>query len=225
MLKKIIASAMLMPAMTLGLYAAPALGWFSSDDLTVKVKNSNSASVSNYVTSVAATGGNLSQGGAGGGAGDGGDVKWTDDDNNGGNGGNAGDGGDSDVITGDATSKVLVANDVNYNKTKVSSSCDCEEADGDTLLKVKNYNHANVGNSVGAGADTGLNASFGGNSGSCDCPSAGDGGDVKGSDDNNDGGDGGDAGDGGYGFIHSGDAYAKAKVFNKVNTSVTRIRR
>lgn len=226
MLKRIVASTMLMPALTLSLYATPALAYFDflSDDTTVMVKNSNSAEVKNYVDTSASTGGNTANGGSGGGAGDGGDVKWSGANNNGGNGGDGGNGGVADVITGNASAKTLVSNDVNSNKTKISSSCDCVNENGDVELKVKNYNSAYVGNDVKTKAKTGHNEANGGDAG-CGCEGGGDGGDVKGSGEGNDGGNGGDAGDGGYGFVSTGDAYSKTKVFNKVNTNVTRIRR
>jgi len=226
MIKKIITSSVLLPLLSVGLYATPALAWhWNDDDLTVSVKNDNNATVKNYVDTTASTGGNNATGGSGGAAGDGGDVKWSDDNNTGGNGGNGGNGGDATIFTGNATAGTLVANDVNYNKTKITSSCDCEEQDGDVEIKVKNKNQAYVKNDVETKAKTGYNTATGGDSG-CECGNGGgDGGDVKGSDDDNDAGDGGDAGNGGDAYIDTGNALSGTEVVNLVNHNVTRIRR
>ena len=83
----------------------------------------------------------------------------------------------------------------------------------DRDITVINYNKDTaVTNVVKVDAFTGTNLAAGGDGGA--------GGDVSG---RGTGGDGGNGGDGGT--IVTGDAYAKAKVINLVNTNITRIRR
>lgn len=214
---------MLVPLMSVGLYATPALAWHWSNNSDITVTNNNGAYVKNDVDVSASTGGNDANGGTGSAAGNGGDVNNSDDNNTGGNGGNGGDGGDGGVIvTGNAVAVSEIANDVNYNKTKISVSCDCEDVDDVT---VTNINNAKVKNYVDVKAKTGYNDANGGDAG-CDCVGGGDGGDVINSDDDNDAGDGGDAGNGGAGgTIVTGHADGYSGVINLVNTNVTRIRR
>jgi hypothetical protein len=115
------------------------LPWFmkkKSGD--VKVKNYNSATVTNNVESEAETGENDADGGDGDSGGDGGDATGSEDhhtpwwgwgwygpnndggENTGGDGGNGGDGGDGgDILTGEAYSDVYVVNKINRNVTRV----------------------------------------------------------------------------------------------------------
>src|SRR3990167_4682352 len=181
MLKKLIASTMLMPLLSIGLYATPALaGHWNNNDITVT--NVNSAYVKNNVEVSASTGGN---------------------------GGNGGDGGG--ILTGNAFAVSKIKNKVNTNVTSVDP-CDCDVDD----VTVSNNNSARVKNYVGVYAGTGSNNANGG-SGSA----AGNGGSVVHSDEDNTGGNGGNAGHGGNGgVIWTGDAFAKSKIFNKVNTNI-----
>ncbi|MBI2024446.1 hypothetical protein HYT00_03615 [Candidatus Giovannonibacteria bacterium] len=223
MIKKILTSTLLMPALALSLYASPVLAsyehhWSSSDN-DVNVSNTNSAAVKNYVDVSASTGGNTADAGNGGSAGNGGTVSNASDDNTGGNGGNAGSGGTGGIITtGDAGAAAIVANDVNSNRTRVVADCGCR---GDNDVNVGNNNRAYVKNDVDARAKTGRNQANGGDAGS-----AGNGGTVSNASDDNTGGNGGNAGSGGTGGdILTGSAGSLATVFNTVNSNVTRIRR
>ena len=105
-------------------------------------------------------------------------------------------------------------NKVNTDITLID--CDCVDT-GD--ITVNNTDVAVVGTGLGVVADTGLNFVDGGEGGSGG--EGGVGGHFNLNNDNNDGGNGG-SGDNG-GTVNTGDAYAKGKVFNKVNTIVTRI--
>src|SRR3989344_5413047 len=203
MIKKIIASTVLMPAMALGLYAAPVLASMDFENNDVIVKNSNWASVTNVVASSASTGGN---------------------DANGGNGCNGGEGGG--IQTGEAISSAKAVNFVNSNKTSLSLLCGCAEDLDDVegnYIKVKNRNDATVTNVVASGADTGNNVADGGTA-----DNGGNGGSIdnSGEDVENVGtGNGGHGGNGGLGgLVITGGAYSKAKAFNVVNKNVTRIR-
>ena len=214
MLKKLIASTMLMPLLSIGLYATPALaGHWNNNDITVT--NVNSAYVKNNVEVSASTGSNDANGGSGSAAGNGGSVNYSDDGNAGGNGGNGGNGGDGGgILTGNAFAVSKIKNKVNTNVTSVDP-CDCDVDD----VTVSNNNSARVKNYVGVYAGTGSNNANGG-SGSA----AGNGGSDVHSDEDNTGGNGGNAGHGGNGgVIWTGDAFAKSKIFNKVNTNITRI--
>ena len=211
-------------AMALSLSVTPAFAydWHGGGDDDVTVSNKNSAYVSNNVGASSNTGSNTANGGdASDGAGDGGDVKHSDDGNTGGDGGNGGNAGDGGYVeTGNATTVVLIGNEVNTNKTKVNL-CGCEE-DNNGDVTVKNRNKAKVKNNVGASSDTGSNNADGGTA----YGSAGSGGDVKGSDDDNTGGNGGDAGDGGNGGdVYTWDAETAVDIVNVVNRNVTRVRR
>ena len=200
--------------------ASPASASHWGEDITVT--NTNDAYVKNDVDVTASTGSNDANGGyAGGGAGSGGSVNNSDDGNTGGNGGNAGNGGDGGVIlTGNASAGSLITNDVNYNKTKITVDCGCNDVDDVT---VTNTNNARVKNYVDVKAKTGRNNANGGGAGD---NSAGSGGSVNNSDDGNTGGNGGDAGSGGWGgLIGTGDAEAGSLVVNVVNTNITRVRR
>ena len=211
---------MLMPLLSIGFYATPALanGWqWNNNDITVT--NVNSAYVKNDVDVSASTGSNDANGGSGSAAGNGGDVQSSNSGNAGGDGGNGGDGGDGGgILTGDAFAVSKIKNKVNTNVTEIDP-CDCDVDD----VTVTNINQAAVKNYVDVKAKTGYNDANGGNAG-CDCEGGGDGGNVQNSNSGNTGGDGGNAGDGGDGgVIVTGHAFAKSKIFNKVNTNITRI--
>src|SRR3989344_2377450 len=86
-------------------------------------------------------------------------------------------------------------------------------------------NISNKSNDVETKAKTGYNTATGGDSG-CECGNGGgDGGDVKGSDDDNDAGDGGDAGNGGDAYIDTGNALSGTGWVNLVTQNVKGIRR
>jgi hypothetical protein len=230
MIKKIVTSTVLMPAMALSLYATPALAsewnwWNNDEEVNVNVTTSNSATVSNTVDVKSSTGGNDANGGTGSTAGDGGDVKGSDDYNQAGDGGNGGNGGDGGVIvTGDAYADALVANDLNYTRVKIDL-CGCSEDDDNGDVNVTTSNSASVSNTLDVRAKTGYNTADGGDASECGCE-AGDGGDVKYSDDHNHAGNGGNNGDAGWGgLISTGNATSYGTAFNTLNTTVVRIRR
>lgn len=232
-----------MPALAMTMSTLPAFasegggGWDhhggQNIDNSVSVSNDNDATVINIVSTEADTGSNTANGGdAYGNGGDGGNGK------NGGNGGNAGNGGDGGIIlTGDATAKSVVINDVNNNDTDVTAaSCGCDDNGGrhhkrgsvDNSVTVNNDNDAKVVNKVSTEADTGENTANGGSA----YGNGGDGGDGSskhghhGWGGGGSGGDGGDAGNGGLGgIISTGNATAKSVVVNRVNTTVTRVQR
>lgn len=88
-------------------------------------------------------------------------------------------------------------------------------------VEVKNNNDAYVKNDVDTTAKTGGNTANGGNGGS-----GGNGGDITNSGDDvelSDTGSGGNGGDGGWATVLTGDATAKSKVINKVNTNITEL--
>ena len=239
MVKKLVASTMLMPALALGLYAAPVLASVDVNGNTVTITNNNTANVTNNVSSEASTGKNDANGGNGAQGGNGGDIynggecqsECSEGDvkesgtGNGGHGGNGGVGGD--IVTGDATAKAKVRNLVNLNRTSLNLFCGCENLDEvkDNTITVSNTNNATVNNDeVEAEAKTGKNDANGGNAGM-----GGNGGEI----DNNGGdevenvstGHGGNGGHGALGgIVLTGSAYAKTKVFNLVNKNVTRLR-
>src|SRR3989344_783439 len=143
MIKKIITSSVLLPLLSVGLYATPALAWHWNNGNDITVTNNNDAYVKNDVDVSASTGCNDANGGTGSAAGNGGDVNHSDDNNTGGNGGNGGNGGEGGVIyTGNAYAGSLINNDVNYNETNVDVDCDCE-GDVDDVT-VTNHNSASV---------------------------------------------------------------------------------
>ncbi|MEK7510094.1 MAG: hypothetical protein AAB567_00850 [Patescibacteria group bacterium] len=214
MISKISLTISMLPALSLGLYAMPAL----AD--TVVVSNSNSAYVLNEVVVVADTGLNSADGGEGGSGGEGGTILFSDDENVGGNGGSGGDGGMGGLVhTGNATAVASVTNLVNTNDTLVDDcACDDDDDDEDFIL-VANGNGALVGNGVGVAALSSGNSSSGGSGGS-----GGDAGDVIASGDENHSGNGGSGGNGSIGgVVHTGNALAGASITNVVNTNITRI--
>src|SRR3989344_7349252 len=202
--------------LAVALAAGPALAWGNhggGSDITVT--NDKTAKVTNNVVVVASTGNNVSAGDSGGDGGDGGvggKVNIDNDGNDGGNGGNGGNGGT--INTGNAYAKSEIKNIVNTDITKIS--CDCEDTDD---ITVDNTDNARVKNNVGVGASTGDNASLGWDGGSGG--NGGVGGKINIDNDDNDGGNGGVGGDGGS--VDTGNAYAKSKVVNIVNTIITRI--
>lgn len=230
MIKKIITSSVLMPLLSVGLYATPAL---ADDVLNISVINNNDAYVTNYVDVTAKTGGNNADGGTGSAAGDGGDIyngNSGDDveDSSTGNGGNGGNGGAGGlIVTGGAVATSYLTNDVNFNKTKIDVPCDCNDF-GNVNITVNNYNDAHVTNHVDVKAKTGHNDANGGDSG-CGCDGGGNGGDINNNGDdvqNSHTGSGGNAGAGGAGgTIITGVADSLSSVVNLVNHNITRIRR
>ncbi|OGF65268.1 hypothetical protein A2Z53_03260 [Candidatus Giovannonibacteria bacterium RIFCSPHIGHO2_02_42_15] len=216
MIKKILASSVLVPMLSLGFYATPALAsWWQNNSDDITVTNVKNAVVLNDVTVVATTGDNSADGGNGGSGGNGGvggNVNINNDNNDGGNGGSGSNGGS--VTTGNAYAKGKVYNKVNTDITKID--CDCVDT-GD--ITVNNTDSALVGNALLVAADTGTNYVDGGAGGSGG--EGGVGGHFNLNNDNNNGGTGG-SGDNG-GTVNTGNAYAKGKVFNKVNTIVTRV--
>lgn len=209
----------------------------------VTVTNNSSALVSNEVVSGANTGGNTAGGSTGGNGGNGGSIKNGGGNQNvnyagtghGGRGGDAGVGGD--VETGAATANASVDNDINYASTTVDL-CHCDGTGaGSGDVTVTNDSGAEVGNLVGAGADTGNNSADGSHGGH-----GGKGGKIanKGGNQNvngsaqaptttGNGGDGGNAGvgngeaGGGSGFVKTGKATSDAKAVNRINHNYTRI--
>ncbi|NBD73548.1 hypothetical protein GVX82_00715, partial [Patescibacteria group bacterium] len=91
---KVLAAASILPALAFVLFAAPAHAGFG-DVISVKVSNTNDATVTNTVDSSVSTGGNRANGGAGGDGADGGENDSTaGDGGDGGEGAEGGEGGD-----------------------------------------------------------------------------------------------------------------------------------
>src|SRR5262245_38156037 len=105
-MKKTIVSTVL-PLVSLGLYAIPAMA--DIENSPVIVKNTNSAVVENLVLVSANSGKNTANGGMAGAGGKGGSVVNSDHDNVGGDGGAGGSAGMGGLITtGDATALVSI---------------------------------------------------------------------------------------------------------------------
>ena len=219
-MKKVIVSTVL-PLVSLGLYAIPAMA--DIENSPVVVKNTNSAVVVNQVVATANSGWNIANGGMAGNGGKGGSVVNSDHDNTGGDGGKGGDAGMGGlIITGDAGAGVILTNDVNNNDTQVGN-CECQTNGDleDSKTKVKNDNGAVLGNGAAAAADTGNNTTNGGEAGK-----GGKGGSIVGSDHGNVGGMGGSAGMGGAGgTITTGMSGSLVTLVNVLNTNITRINR
>lgn len=202
----------------------------SSND--IDVTNSNSASVLNAVVVGANTGNNAVVGGNTGMAGNGGDA--TGKRANAGHGGTSGSANnEATVVTGNATAIGTVNNNINSNRTVVTTDCGCENRKnkgGD--ISVTNRNNAEVGNLVGAEANTGYNAVVGGTTGM-----AGNGGDAisshswsKWNHHHNkgvaNGGNGGNTGStNNEAVVVTGESVADGLVVNVVNSNVTRVAR
>ncbi|HBT81347.1 hypothetical protein A2757_01680 [Candidatus Giovannonibacteria bacterium RIFCSPHIGHO2_01_FULL_48_47] len=127
------------------------------------------------------------------------------------------------VTPGTHTLRVEVKNHGTFNASSNPAGLlyklvvESEKCEGD--ITVTNNNSAYVKNEVDVSASTGGNDANGG-SGSA----AGNGGNVQSSNSGNTGGNGGNGGDGGDGgVILTGNAFAKSKIVNKVNTNVTRV--
>jgi hypothetical protein len=213
-MKKLVAIAI---AFALLASASPALALtFGSD---IEVENSNSAYISNSVWTSALTGGNVIATGDGG-ASDSGKTVAVGGSNATGGAAVGGAGGENsgDITSGNAMASTKVTNDVNTNKTNIKACSGCFSF-GKT--EVENRSKARIGNEVTAGAGTGENGigtGFGGTGDSCKTVA------VGGS--NATGGTAvGGAGGKNSGDIESGDALARTKVVNTVNTNITRIRR
>lgn len=194
MVKTILVSSVLVPVMSLGLFAMPALASHSHGNTTT-ITNENDATVKNYVDASANTGGNTANGGNGGNV------------SNSGTGGNGGWGGT--IGTGDATTLVSISNKVNTNVADVNT-CGCS---GRNTLTVSNENDAYVKNRVDANSNTGDNTANGA-----------DGGSVSGSSHHHhhsSSSTGGNGGDGG--LIGTGNAGTGVEIVNRVNTNITRI--
>lgn len=203
-----------------------------SNDSDIEVTNSNTASVMNTVVVDSNTGGNMVAGGNTGKGGNGGDASGKNA--RAGHGGTSGSTNNEAAIgTGNAAAIGTVKNEINSNRTKVSTNCGCENSGkkiGD--IKVNNSNSSAVGNTVGVLANTGLNAVTGGTTGK-----GGNGGDASGSSyswskwaNHNQG-----AAKGGHGgntgstnntaVVVTGESVADSLVVNVVNRNVTRVNR
>lgn len=196
-----------------------------SSDVEADVDNKDT-SVSNNVTTSASTGGNEANGGEG----------DADADAEGGDATAKAEGGWAVITTGDATAKSYVRNDVNNNTVSAKRDCGCVSnygfgSNGDVDAEVDNKN-TSVSNNVETKAKTGYNDANGGNA---DADADTDAGKKKSYHNFFFGGFGGwgnsNSGDakadaiGGDAVITTGDAYAKSKVVNVVNTNVVRARR
>lgn len=220
------------------------------------VRNNNRAEVMNGVMIGANTGGNIADGSYAGNGGSGGainndgsgeeegsgDVRDSST-GNGGAGGNSGDGGT--IFSGDATTEVMIENDVNSNRTEITRCGGCieevpeevteedttEENDNVTMetangdVRIVSRNEARVGNMVGSMSDTGMNYALGSEAGT-----GGSGGKIQNTGDGDvDTGTTGDGAIGGNsaagGLIQSGVAVSRTHIMNVVNTNVTRLSR
>ena len=202
------------------LSAAPAFA-SHDNDIDVTVRNTDTT-VSNEVLTSANTGGNTADGGSASTlVKKSGNVKGTgNDDNSTSAGGNSSTGGDGGYVeTGDAWAKSKVENNVNSTDIKVKTPCGCE---GDVDVDVKNK-RTGVSNSVLTDANTGVNYTDGGSADTTVKKS----GNVKGTDnDGNATSAGGNSSTGGTaGAVVTGDAWAKTKVTNTVNSTVIRIKK
>ena len=200
-----------------------------------RVTNRNSAFVGNTVTADSNTGGNYAGGadtGNGGNAGDidnngDGDVEESTTGNGGAGGDISGDNSGGTVVTGNAVTVVVIGNDVNSNRTLISSDCGCDE----TRTSVRNKNRAVVLNGVYAGSNTGDNKAKGadtgngGSGGDIDNGGYNDDGDVKESDTGNGGAAGDISGAESGGYVETFDATTQVRVINVVNRNVTRVLR
>ena len=207
------------PAAAYGNHYAP-----QSNDITVT--NSNSAYVNNTVNVGSNTGGNSVTGGNTGGAGEGGDAR--------GSRATAGDGGtsggsnnDGFIQTGNAAALSAISNNINTNRTKVTTDCGCQGRNGGDV-EVTNRSNAKVTNNVTADANTGYNGVAGGTSGA-----AGNGGNASAHswskwNHHNGGATAGNGGNTGtsnnLGTIGTGDALSDSVIVNVVNRNITRVR-
>ncbi|MFZ5559881.1 MAG: hypothetical protein ACOZAL_03780 [Patescibacteria group bacterium] len=190
-------------ALALLAFAVPAL---ALDGAVINVNKFTK--VENSVMVVANTGGNITSGGD---AGSGGTSKAIAIDSSNAYGGsaNGGSGGSNsgDISTGNAYAKAKVVNIVNTSYTAT---------DGGFVLNKNKF--TKVDNEVGVAANSGENSTWGG--------FGGDGGYSKaiafGGSNAYGGSANGGSGGSNSGDISTGNAHAKAKVFNLVNTSITR---
>lgn len=199
-----------------------------SNDITVT--NNNSAYVSNTVSVGSNTGGNSVVGGNTGAAGNGGNAHGSQA--TAGNGGTSGGSSNDGLIqTGDAAALSAISNNINTNRTKVTTDCGCQGRTGGDV-EVTNSSKAKVGNTVEVDANTGYNAVVGGTSGA-----AGNGGNASAHSwskwNHHMAGHGGSAtsGNGGntgtsnnLGTVVTGDALSDSVVVNVVNRNITRVR-
>lgn len=130
-MKKVLIVSALAPMFAIAMVAGTAFAYGP-----ISVSNSNTATISNTVSSVASTGSNTA---------------------NGGNGSDASVGGNAGKITtGSAGSESDVKTAVNGNITLVHASANASS------ISVDNTNSVSLTNSVGAGSATGYNAAGGG---------------------------------------------------------------
>jgi len=179
--------------------AVPALAYHNNSDVTVTT--TNNATVTNTVITGADTGSNIANGGDA--------VNVVS--GNGENGDNDANGGDAgSITTGAATAVADVLNKVNVTRTTVTADCGCK---GDVVVRTRN--NVSVGNAVDTKAFTGYNATDGGYASNV----------VTGSfwGWSTNGGNKADGGKGGE--ITTGESVASSKITNKLNGTVTRVRR
>ena len=178
--------------------AVPALAHHNNSDVTVTT--TNNATVTNTVITGADTGSNTANGGDA--------VNVVS--GKGENGDNDADGGDGGSIT---TAVADVLNKVNVTKTTVTADCGCK---GDVVVRTRN--NVSVGNAVDTKAFTGYNVTDGGYASNV----------VTGSSwgwfaTSTNGGNKADGGKGGE--ITTGESVASSKITNRLNGTVTRVRR
>ena len=195
-MKKVIALVSI-AAFALSASTASAFFWMPQQSNDIEVTNSNSANVSNSVSTVANTGGNGTYGGS---------AK-----NYASKGTNVAVGGDAGSVTGDALAASSVENYVNSNKTVVDV-CGCEGNGDVTVSNTNKYTH--VTNGVSTEANTGANETAGGNAKNK----------VSGGFSWWHGSSSTNTAVGGSAYSETGGAAAGSSVVNVVNRNVTRIR-
>lgn len=171
--------------------------WWMPQSSDIEVNNSNSANVTNSVSTVANTGGNGTYGGS---------AK-----NYASKGTNVAVGGEAASLTGDAVAASSVENYVNSNKTVVDV-CGCEGNGDITVNNTNKYTH--VTNGVSTAANTGDNTTAGGNAKNK----------VSGGFSWWHGGSSSNTAVGGASYSESGSAAAGSAVVNVVNKNITRIK-
>lgn len=176
---------------------ASAFWWMPQSSSDIEVNNSNSANVTNSVSTVANTGGNGTYGGSA--------MNYAS------KGTNTAFGGDAGSLTGDAVAASSVENYVNSNKTVVDV-CGCEGKGDVTVNNTNKYTH--VTNGVSTLANTGENTTAGGNAKNK----------VSGGYSFWYGGSSSNTAVGGAGYSETGSAAAGSAVVNVVNKNITRIK-
>jgi hypothetical protein len=206
-MKKLIALA---TAATMLLGVTPA---FAAGD--VVVSNTNSATVSNVVSSSAVTGNNTADGARAANRTSGGDIDHSGAANKAGNVGSTVLGGNGGMIsTGSATAVSEITNRLNTNRAQVELT---PWATND--VHVGNTNGLSVGSMIEAAADTGSNTGNGARA-----HGTTSGGNVDHSGDANTSGNGGSDVEGGNGgHVTTGNSSARSSVLNVLNRNITRI--